>query len=169
MELIQSKVYKDMYLIKNPINNRDSIHTLIKQFSLERMNKEFLGNENKYKDYNNDSSKVYLSYDFDFYNYTDNWLGSNTAHFIENEEDDGGPTSMHFLSTIEDEKIATFGINFCENDTVNYYVAIRYYQENKTDTLINKCVEQPKKIIPKQKPDIYSTEPSGTGKIPIRR
>lgn len=150
MEVIQSKVYKNMYFIKNPVSNTDSIRSSIKKMCLQRMNKEFISNEKKYKDYNNDSSKVWLNYDLNFYNYTDNWLGSNTAHFIENEEDDGGPTSMHFLSEIQNEKMARFSINYCENDTVNYYATLTYYQgerEIKTDTLINQC---PKKIVPEQ-------------------
>ncbi len=161
MEFVQSKVYKNMYLIKNPINNRDSIHSYIKQICLKKMKKEFIGNEKKYKDYNNDRSKVWLNYDFDFYNYSDNWLGTNTAHFIENEEDDGGPTSMHFLSEIQNEKLARFNVNYCENDTVNYYASITYYNnesEIKTDTIINKCPKQPKKIIPLKDTKIYSTE-----------
>lgn len=168
MEFIQSKVYKDMYLIKNPINNRDSIHSFIKQICLERMNKEFIGNEKKYKDYNSDSSKVWINYDLDFYNYTDNFFGSNTAHFIENEEDDGGPTSMYFLSTIEDEKLARFSINYCENDTINYYASITYYNnesELKTDTIINKCAIQPKKMIPLRETKIYSTEAKAKAKV----
>lgn len=45
------------------------------------MNKEFISNEKKYKDYNNDSSKVWLNYDLNFYNYTDNWLGSKHGSF----------------------------------------------------------------------------------------
>lgn len=40
--------------------------------------------------------------------------------------------------------MARFSINYCENDTVNYYATLTYYQgENKTDTLIN---HRPKKL-----------------------
>ena|SRR5690554_6496238 len=169
MELIQSKVYKDMYLIKNPVNNKDSIQSLIKQICLDKMNKEFLGNEKKYKDYNSDSSKVWINYNFDFYNYTDNFFGSNTAHFIENKEDDGGPTSVNFLSEIQDEKIATFSIDFCENDTVNYYAKIIYHRGYEIDTIFSKCIEQPKKIIPINEPFIHSTEGIGTDYYPIEK
>ncbi|MDR6969569.1 hypothetical protein J2X31_003602 [Flavobacterium arsenatis] len=170
MELIQSKAYKNMYLIKNPINNRDSIHSFIKQICLERMNKEFIGNEEKYKYHSKDGSNVWVGYHyFNFYNYTDNFLGSNTAHFIENKEDDGGPTSMYFLSTIEDEKIATFSIEFCENDTVNYYAKIIYHRGYEIDTIFSKCTEQPKKIIPINEPFIHSTEGIGTDYYPIEK
>lgn len=150
-----------MYLIKNPINNRDSIHFFIKQICTERINRDFLGNERKYRDYNSDSSKVWLNYDLNFYNYNDNWLGSNTAHFVENEEDDGGPTSTHFLSEIQNEKIAELNINYCENDTLNYYATISYYRKDyiyKADTIINKCSKQLKKIISVKETKTYSTE-----------
>lgn len=150
-----------MYLIKNPINNLDSIHSLIKQISLKRMNKEFIGNEKKYKYYNDDSTKVWLSYDFDFYNYTDNWIGSNTAHFIENKEDDGGPTSMYFLSEIQNEKIAEFSVNYCKNDTTDYYATMNYYRNDykyKTDTMINNCPKLKNVIIPRIKSTIYDTQ-----------
>ncbi|WP_153937000.1 hypothetical protein [Riemerella anatipestifer] len=142
MEFIQSRVYQNMYLIKNPVNSKDSVYSIIKQICLERMNKEFIGNETKYRYYNRDSSKVWLNYDLEFYNYSDDFFGSNTAHFIEYEEDDGGPTSMHFLSEIENEKLSRFSIHYCENDTVNYYAKITYYdneREIKTDTIVNNC------------------------------
>lgn len=168
MELIQSKVYTDIFFLKNPRKAKDCINTVIKQFCLKKMNTEFIGNEKKFRYYNSDSSKVWIHYDLDFYNYTDNFFGSNTAYFIENEEDDGGPTSMHFLSEIQDEKIATFSIDFCENDTVNYYAKITYHQGYKIDTIFSKCPTLPKKIIPINEPDFYSTEPSGVGKIPRR-
>lgn len=167
MEFIQSKVYKNMYLIKNPINNRDSIQSSIKQICLQKMNNEFLGNEKKYKNYNSDSTSVWLNYDFDFYNYSDNWLGSNTAHFIENEEDDGGPTSIHFLSEIQNEKLASFRINYCKNDTINYYASITYYnkeREIKTDTIINKCLKISKIIVPK-KPQIIGESGIAKGMV----
>ncbi len=162
MEVIESKVYSGMYFIKNPVKNKDSIHSIIKQIAINRMNQEFLGNEEKYRNFNADSSSVSIIYDLDFYNYTDNFLGSNTAHFIENEEDDGGPTSIHFLSEIQDEKIATFSIDFCENDTVNYYAKMtyhhRYYRRFKTDTLINHCPKLPKKAKPIEFNKVHSTK-----------
>ncbi|GEM_PF-963349 len=158
MELIQSKVYTDKFFLKNPRITQDSINTMIKHFCIEKMNKEFIGNEEKYKRYNSDSSNVWISYDLDFYNYTDNFFGSNTAYFIDNEEDDGGPTSIHFLSEIEKERIATFSIDFCENDTVNYYAKITYHQEYKIDTIFSKCIQQPKSYAPIKTNKTYSTE-----------
>lgn len=155
MEAIQSNVYKNLYLIKNSVNNRDSVDAFIKQISQQRMNSEFMGNEEKYRYYNRDSSNVWLSYSLDFYNYNNNFFGSNTAHFINYEEDDGGPTSIYFLSKIEKERLAEFRIRYCEDDSINYYAVITYYAneyERKTDTIISQCIYVEKEPSPEKAP-----------------
>jgi len=144
MEAIQSKTYPNMYFIKNPFSKQDSVQALIKNIVLKKMNSEFIGNEKMHKIYNSDSSRVWLSYDLEFYKYSDGLFGNGSSYFIDNVEDDGGPTSIHFLSNIEKDRMARFSINYCEKDTVNYLALLTYYQERemKTDTLINKCRKQ---------------------------
>ena len=131
------------------------------------MNKEFIGDIDKYKYYNEDRSKIWLSYDLKFYQYSDSWFtGGGTAFFIENEEDNGGGFSDNTLADHHrKDQIAQFEIGFCENDTVNYYATLTHYQndrEIKIDTLLSKCVDQQKKIIPEIDRKIYSTEVKAT-------
>lgn len=150
MQFIQSKVYPSLYLVKNEINDRDSLNRLIKQMVLKKMNSEFIGKEEKYKSKylytTNSPSRTDLYYSIDFYTYFVGW-GTNpfgeagTAHFIENEEDPGGFSSEE-LSHYSKYKIAELSVNFCEDDTINYKGVLKYYQNDeviKTDTLINKC------------------------------
>ena len=115
---------------------------------IQKMNSEFIDNENKYKykyEYTN-GSRTDLYYSLDFYTYFEGW-GTNpfgeagTAHFIENEADPGGFSSEE-LDHYAKYKIAEFYIGFCEKDTVNYIGILRYYKNDeitKTETIINKC------------------------------
>ncbi|WP_136666930.1 hypothetical protein [Flavobacterium sp. H122] len=150
MEFIQSKVYPDLYLVKNPIYNRDSLHEAIKKMVIQKVNNEFTGNENKYKskyEYSSSSpSGTDLYYCLSFYEYSKGW-GTNpfgeagTQHFIDHEEDPGG-FSSELLEHYYEYRIAEFDIRFCENDTINCLGILRYFQndeEIKTDTIINQC------------------------------
>lgn len=120
-EFIQSKVYKSMYLLRNYPENDSILKTIIKSYvkkiSKDNINKDF---------------------SFDIYKYT-----SNTEYFLENEEDDGGPTSMYFLSDCENDQIAYFTFSKCENDTTKLAGRFHYYGINhnvsEIDTIIYKC------------------------------
>jgi hypothetical protein len=148
MKFIQSKVYPNLYLIKNEITERDSLHQLIKKLVVKRMNSDFIGKEDQYKSKNNDSpessSSTDSSYSLDFYTYFKAWgtnpLGeAGTAHFIENKEDPGGFSSEE-LDHYEEYKIADFHIHFCEEDTVKTIGILHFYENNeitKRDTIIN--------------------------------
>lgn len=150
MEFIQSKVYPNMYLIKNYINNRDSLNSIIKNRIVQKINTEFIGKEDKYKSkyqYTSESpSRTELYYSLSFYQYYSGW-GTNpfgeagTEHFIENKEDPGG-FSSELLEHYDKYRIAEFDIRFCKNDTINYFGVLKYFQngeEIKTDTIINQC------------------------------
>ncbi len=121
MEFIQSKVYPDLYLIKNPISDRDSRNKIIQEMVIQKVNTESISSMR-------------------FYEYYKGW-GSNpfgeagTAHFIEYKEDPGG-FSSELLEYYERYRIAKFDMNFSENNT---FGIISYYQngnEIKTDTII---------------------------------
>lgn len=150
MEFIQSKVYPHLYLVKNQINNQDSLNTVIKNIVVQKMNAEFIGKENKYKhkyQYNSESAlRTDLYYSLSFYRYYKGW-GTNpfgeagTEHFINNEEDPGG-FSSELLEHYYEYRIARFDIEFCKNDTIKYFGVLKYFQngqEMKTDTIINQC------------------------------
>ncbi|MDR6969626.1 hypothetical protein J2X31_003659 [Flavobacterium arsenatis] len=174
MEFIQSKVYPHLYLVKNEINDRDSLNSIIKKMAIEKMNKEFIGNEDKFKykyEYT-EGSRTDLQYSLSFYTYFEGW-GTNpfgqagTAHFIDNEEDPGGFSSEE-LSHYREYQIAELYITFCENDTLNYIATITYYQNEydmKKDTLINKCIQQEKEVLPKKEIIPYKSTHSGAGGV----
>jgi hypothetical protein len=76
-----------------------------------------------------------------FYKYT--W---GTSYFLENEEDDGGPTSLHFLDNYNDDNLASFFLSKCENDTTKLVGKYHFYGlkglydgVDQTDTLLYKC------------------------------
>lgn len=152
LKFVQSKVYPNLYLVDNEISDRDSLNKIIKKMAIIKMNAEFIGNENKFKSHYKatdvSDSRTEMDYHIDFYTYFEGWgtdpFGqAGTAHFIENEEDPGGFSSEE-LSHYNEYKIADLSIRFCENDTVNYYGVLRYYQhgmETISDTIINKCMK----------------------------
>lgn len=151
MEFIQSKVYPDIYLVKNPIYNKGSLRMIIKKMVFQKVNKEFIGNENKYKDsifnYRTDLySNPYFDYTLIFYKYYKGW-GMNpfgkagTEHFIKHKEDPGG-FSSELLEHYYEYSIARFEICLCGNDSSKYFGILRFFTNNeemKIDTIVNQC------------------------------
>lgn len=154
MQFIQSEVYPRLYLLKNEINDQDSVNRLIKEMVVRKMNSEFVGNEevHKYKYQYDEDSPVRrdLHYSLRFYTYFEgggvNPFGqAGTAHFIKNKEDPGGFSSEE-LDHYRDYLRASYDVSFCDNDTVNYIGILRYYRngdEIQKDTIINKCGPTP--------------------------
>jgi hypothetical protein len=151
IEFIPSKAIPNLYIIKNPIKNKDSLHSLIKKMVLEKVNSQAVNQIDKYKKVNPNDSSVTLRYTIDFYEY---YKGSvfipfgdaGTHYFIENEEDPGG-FSVEVLDMYPKYHIAQFNLKFCKNDTIHYYGTLDYYKEweiVKTDTLINLCKKNKK-------------------------
>lgn len=150
MEFIQSKVYPNLYLIKYPVKDKDSLHSFIKKMLLEKV-----------KNINDlsEGSIIELQYGLDFYEY---YTGTpffvpfgeaGTTHFIDNEEDPGG-FSSELLRHYDAYRIAEFNLKFCKNDSLNYVGIINYYQEwdiIKTDTIINQCT-----IIKEEEPSEFA-------------
>lgn len=143
MEFIQSKVYTDLYIVKNPIRDKDSLKEIIKDMVIQKMNAEFIGNEGKYK-YRFDIKEqtiVELDYNIKFFEYyKGGLLTEGTAWFINHKEDPGG-FSSEYLSDYDDYVIANFAVDYCENDTINYKGILHYANklEIRSDTLINLC------------------------------
>jgi hypothetical protein len=143
MEFIQSKVYPDLYLIKNPINDKDSIQKVIQKKVLQKVNTEFF-----YKHGANEFSKNRkdeLSYRIRFYeHYTGTFFlipfgEAGTVHFIENEEDPGGFSSEE-LSHYNKYHVAEFNLEYDKNNTLNVVGNLNYFKDGaviKTDTIVN--------------------------------
>ena len=146
MEFIQSNVYPNLQLIKNPIRDRDSLYKLIKQKVLQKIDGQFTGNEEKFKfkyqyPTKEEPPETYLNYSLQFYEYTtgDNFMEEGTNWFIDHKEDIGGFSTTEF-SQFDKYSIATFRVTFFENDTINHFGVLYYPQKGKlikTDTLIN--------------------------------
>lgn len=120
-EFIESKTM-NLFLLKNLPKENYLVKKEIKLF--------LLNNPQLYKN----KKHYYLS----FYEYT-----SGTSCFLENKEDDGGPTSMHFLDNYEENSIASFIIVKCEVDTTKLVGKLRfdnkYGNHYQPDTIIGKC------------------------------
>ena len=148
MEFVQSKVYNDLYLVKNPISNRDSLDTLIRKTVVRKMAEEFVGNENKYKwrDHHTSDNSFEYNYSLRYYEYYKGWGSSpfgeaGTEHFLEHSEDPGG-FSSELLEYYDKYKIAEFDIIVCKKDTNGYVGLLRYFKNEelvKTDTIIDLC------------------------------
>jgi hypothetical protein len=145
MEFIQSKVYPDLYLVKNPHSNTDSIHSAIKKMVFEKVNKEFLNNKGVYEFSKN--TAVASTYRLRFYEYYTGTFflipfgEAGTTHFIEYKEDPGGFSSEEIIH-YQDYRIAEFNLKLCENDNLNYVGTIDFYENRevvKRETIINQC------------------------------
>lgn len=127
MEIIQSNVMSNLYLIKNP-PKRDSI--------LKKDIIRFLIKNPPKKDAN-----VVVS----FYKYTeyDDFLGmrNGTSHFIDNLPDPGGFSSEE-LENYKEDKVASFVVSKCEKDTTKFIGEFFFYKDKynrEKDTLLYKC------------------------------
>lgn len=140
MEFIQSKVYPNLYLVKNPIKDRDSLNNIIKGRVLEIIDKNLINYQTIYTENTAEVPYAILA----FYTYSKNsklsvFQDYGTAYFIDNEEDLGGMI-VEDLSMYQTQKLATYNIKAYKNDTTRYYGALTYYSDAypvKTDTINN--------------------------------
>lgn len=126
VEFVQSKVYKNLFLIKN-FPKEDSL--LKKDIKLFLIKNSYLYN---YKQKNN-------YYNIEFYKYT-----LDMGYFIENEEYDGFGAKV--LSTHNDDLLGAFIISKCEKDSTKLVGELFYYGlkgsddgQKEIDTLIYNC------------------------------
>ena len=143
MEFISSKVYPDLYLVKNPVNNKDSIHSAIKRMVQEKVNNKFI-TEIISKDSFEKRGVPYRLRFYEYYTGTPIFVPfgeAGTTHFIEHEEDPGGFSSEE-ISNYNTYRIAEFYLKYCDADSLNFVGTIDYYQNweiIKTDTILNQC------------------------------
>lgn len=144
MEFIQSKVYPNLYLVKHPIKDRDSLNSIIKSRVIEILDKNLQNNQKIYTENTAEAPYATLA----FYTYSKNsklsvFQDYGTAYFIDNEEDLGGMI-VEDLSMYQTQKLATFNIKAFKNDTTRYYNVLTYYKDAypvKTDTLNNTLIK----------------------------
>ncbi|WP_215224677.1 hypothetical protein [Echinicola shivajiensis] len=127
MEFIQSKVYADLYLIKNPVEDKTALNLAIKEFVSLQLAR---------------AKETSPNYSLRFYEYTKNWnpliFGDyGTAYFINNEEDPSG-FSVEELSMYRKYQLATFDVIFCDDEAIEQCGELQYFEEGfavKTETL----------------------------------
>lgn len=128
MEFVQSKVYPNLYLIKNEIKDRDSLDKLIKEKVVEMIDNNLVDTKKRYSQNTHEAPYATLA----FYTYTKNSVFSvfqdyGTAYFIDNEEDLGGMI-VEDLQMYQNYKLATYNIRTCKNDTTHYCGVLEYYK-----------------------------------------
>lgn len=129
MEFVQSKVYTDLYLIKNQVKDKDIVNKAIKEKVLQQVN--------QYK-----TSKEKQPQTLRFYEYSKgDWGENGTAYFIEHKETRDGMMA-ELLEYYPEYLIAEFSLHSCKEDSSGYFGKLDYFNEMKrikTDTLLNSC------------------------------
>ena len=133
MEFIQSKVYADLYLIKHPVKNKDSLYKAIKEKVVQLTNNQFKENE---------ISKEIQLYTLRFYEYSKgDWGENGTVYFLDHKEKPDGMLP-ELLEYYPEYLLAEFSTQPCINNNANYFGMLAYYHKNKqikTDTLFISC------------------------------
>lgn len=140
MEMIQSTVYPNLYLVKHPIKDRDSLNNIIKSKVIEVIGKNPIINQKIYSENTYEAPYATLA----FYTYSKNsklsvFQDYGTSYFIDNQEDLGGMI-VEYLSMYQTQKLATYNIKAYKNDITRYYGALTYFKDAypvKTDTINN--------------------------------
>jgi hypothetical protein len=130
-EFIQSEVYPNLYLVKNPSEDINIINKAIREKVIQLTNQHDL--------------KVIQSYPtLSFYKYSKgDWGENGTAYFIKHKERRDGMTA-ELLEYYPECLLAEFIIQPCKKNTINFYGKLDYYHETKrikTDTLLNSCIK----------------------------
>ena len=123
VEFVQSNVFNELYLIKNPSKSDSLLKTQIIDFLQA-----------------NNNGKKYFS----FYRYT-----SNTYYFLENKEETTGGFSQNALYDYPEDDIAVFEISECKKDSTKLVGELYFYGNagfedsiTEIDTLIYHCKEE---------------------------
>ena len=121
MVFMQSKVYPDLYLVKNPVKDKNELNMAIKEFVFENVNAKIGNGENM------------LNHSLRFYQYQKSWginlfADAGTAYFIENEEDPSGFV-VEELSTYRKYQLAQFHANPCENGHEGYCGELVFFEK----------------------------------------
>lgn len=132
MEFVQSKVYPDLYLIKNPAEEKFILHSAIKEKVNNLIKK-------------NDTSNGKQQFTLRFYEYSNgDWGESGTTYFLEHKERPDGMTA-ELLEYYPEYKLAKFSLKICKENETGYLGELNYYKNNKrikTDTLLHSCTKE---------------------------
>lgn len=133
MEFIQSSIYPDLYLIKNPVKDKNAVNKAIKEKVIKLTNNQFKGKG---------ISKNSQFYSLRFYEYNKgDWGENGTAYFIEHEERRDGMLA-ELLEYYPEYLLAAYSLQPCKINSDSYFGKLDYYNNRKrikTDTLLNSC------------------------------
>lgn len=132
MEFIQSNVYSNLYIVKNPVKDNEERNKVIINKIIEHLKTQH--KQTKALSYS-ETKSIY------FYEYVGMSFGflseAGTEYFIDHEEDLGGFVSEE-IGMYQEFRMAEFYYKTCENDSTKTCGELDYYQEGefiKTDTL----------------------------------
>lgn len=129
MEFIKSEVNPNLYIVKNPSEDMNTVNKAIREKVIQLIK--------------NQTSKGKQSYStLSFYTYSKgDWGENGTAYFIKHEERRDGMTA-ELLEYYPECLLAEFTVQPCEKNNAYFYGKLEYYHEDKrikTDTLLNSC------------------------------
>ncbi len=134
MELIQSDVYPQLYLVKNRVANDEEVHRSIQKKVLEVINEQQSSESLTIKESE--------QYDFQFYEFTKgDWGAGGTAYFLDHEERVDGMMA-ELLAYYPNDLIAETSVQSCTDNSSNFMIVLHYFEKRrqiKTDTLFNFC------------------------------
>lgn len=125
MEFLPSKVYQNLYLVKNPVKDTNLLYQAIEQKIVEHMN---AGNPiGRNLTYSSSQPSIF------FYEYSNNFAfnifqDAGTAYFLENEEDLGGFVSEE-LGMYTQYRLAEVYYDTCKTDSIIYCAVVDYFHE----------------------------------------
>ena len=139
MEFIQSKVYSNLYIVENPIKDKEALKKAI----IEKIKGHLKTKHKQTKELSySDTKSIYFYEDGGM---TFGFLGeAGTSYFIDHEEDLGGFVTEE-LGMYQEYRLAEFYYKTCNNDSSKTCGEIGFYHEGefvKTDSLKIKINEK---------------------------
>ncbi|MCV9387396.1 hypothetical protein [Reichenbachiella ulvae] len=124
MEFVQSQVYLNLYLVKNPVKDPMVRNQSIREKAIEYLKSEIIGSNKPV--YISEQSVLFYEYSkgFQFNIFQD----AGTAYFLENEEDLGGFVSEE-LGMYTQYRLAEFYFDTCETDSTYYCGDVSYFDQ----------------------------------------
>lgn len=132
MEFIQSKVYSNLYIVKNPVKDNDDLNKAITTKIEEHLKSKH--QQTKELSYSETKSIYFYEYVGASFSFLSE---AGTQYFIDHEEDLGGFVSEE-LGMYPEYRLAEFYYKTCENDTTKTCGEIGFYLEGefvKADSL----------------------------------
>ncbi|WP_141402420.1 hypothetical protein [Sediminicola luteus] len=145
MVFVQSQVYPDLYLVKNPVQDQTVLNAAIKQKILETVAAHGPTSTGVWH------AETIAQYQLRFYEYTRSnafhiFADAGTSYFLENKEDFGGFVSEE-LGMYTQNRLAEFYFTSCKNNSSEYCGDLAYFKEGQFD-----YAEEIPNLLPRHEP-----------------